>query len=1027
MSRPPATTRPSPRRRWRARARRAWLPFCPADAPGGPVELGRAMGAFLRELARLAPDEADARLRAAGLDAWAAGNLLAYLAEQREATGRLPDDRALVVERFRDELGDWRLAVHSPFGARVNAPWALAIGARLRERHGVEVQIMHTDDGIVARVPDADTPPTAADVVFDPEEIAAVVRAEVGGSALFASRFRECAGRALLLPRRSPGRRTPLWQQRQRSAALLSVAAEFENFPVVLETMRECLQDVFDLPGLVGLLRDVDARRLRVVEVETPAPSPFARSLLFGYVATFLYDGDAPLAERRAQVLSLDSRLLAELLGEADLRELIDPEALAAVEAELARLTPDRQARDVEGTADLLRVLGDLTTAEALARGATEQWLEALAAAGRALRVRIGGEARWVAVEDAGRLRDALGVPLPVGVPAAFTEPVRDPLGDLVSRFARTRGPFDADELAARFGLGVSVVVAALERLVGAGRLVRGELRPGGSGEQWCDAEVLRRLRRRSLAALRREVEAVPPRALGAFLPAWQSVSSGRARGVDAVARAVEQLQGALIPASAWERLVLPARVTDYAPSMLDELCSSGEVLWAGAGGLPGDDGWMTLVLAEAAPVLLAPVEPASAASGTGDGAAGDEVVDLASLGAAAATPLHQAVLETLADGAALFFRALSDRVGGPDDTALADAIWDLVWAGLITNDTLAPLRVRLGGGSGVTHRAPARPRRTSLRFASGYGTGSFSQAAAGGAKDEHLRASPGRGRPVTPRRSGPPTVAGRWSLLPDRDPDPTRRAHALAETLLDRHGVVTRGAVAAEHAPGGFAAVYRVLSAFEDAGRARRGYFVEGLGAAQFAMPGAVDRLRAVAGELRAADEEPEWATGPASGPVPAGMPGALGAVGAPGGFAPPPRGSQPREDRRAVVLAATDPAHPYGAALPWPARLDGDEGPAHRPGRKAGALVVLVDGDLVLYVERGGKTLLSWPEAARALRPAVDALALAVRDGRLGQLTVERADGRPVVDGALGEALLGAGFHPTPRGGLRLRAQPR
>ncbi|MDT3443101.1 DEAD/DEAH box helicase [Pseudofrankia sp. BMG5.37] len=1008
------------------------LPFWHGDSPGRPAELGRALGGFLRELTKKTPDEAEARLRAAGLDEWAASNLLTYLDEQRAATGRLSDDRTLVVERFRDELGDWRLAVHSPFGARVNAPWALAIGGRLRERYGVEVQIMHTDDGIVARVPDADAPPTAADAVFDPDEISALVRAEVGGSALFASRFRECAGRALLLPRRSPGRRTPLGQQRQRSAALLSVAAEFESFPVVLETMRECLQDVFDVPGLTALMRDVDARRLRVVEVETPAPSPFARSLLFGYVATFIYDGDAPLAERRAQVLSLDSRMLAELLGEADLRELIAPEALAAVEAELARLAPERQARDLEGAADLLRVLGDLTTPEALARGATEEWLEALAAAGRALRVRIAGEERWVAVEDAGRLRDALGVPLPMGVPAAFTEPVRDPLGDLVSRYARTHGPFDADELATRFGLGVSVAVAALERLVGVGRLVRGELRPGRPGEQWCDAEVLRRLRRRSLAALRREVEAVPPRALAAFLPAWQAVTSGRSRGVDGVARAVEQLQGALIPASAWEQLVLPARVSDYSPAMLDELCASGEVLWAGAGGLPGDDGWLTLVLADAAPLLLPPVAPdlatdtttaAAMAAGAGeaerrvDEPASGEVVDLGGVAAGVASPLHRAVLDALADDQALFFRTLSDRVGSLDDTALANVIWDLAWAGLITNDTLAPLRARLAGGSATAHRSAPRPRRTSLRFASGH----HPPGAAG------LGRGAGLGRPAVPRRSGPPMVAGRWSLLPARDTDPTRRAHALTETLLDRHGIVTRGAATAEHAPGGFAAVYRVLSAFEDAGRARRGYFVEGLGAAQFAMPGAVDRLRVIAGEQRAAAEEPDWAAEPAGPAGPAGQVGLGGTVGNIHMFGriPGAGGARAGAERRAVVLAATDPANPYGAALPWPSRPEGvgGDGPGHRPGRKAGALVVLVDGDLLLYVERGGKTLLSWPNPARALQPAVDALALAVRDGWLGRLAVERADGQAVTGSALGEALLRAGFHPTPRGGLRLR----
>ncbi|MCK9928365.1 ATP-dependent helicase [Frankia sp. Mgl5] len=988
------------------------LPFWHGDAPGRPAELGRALGSFLRELSAASPRDAADRVRAAGLDTWATANLLTYLDEQRAAAGHLSDDRRIVVERFRDELGDWRLAVHSPFGAPVNAPWALAIGARLRERYGAEVQIMHTDDGIVARVPDAAEPPEAELVVFEPEETEALVRAEVGGSALFASRFRECASRSLLLPRRTPGRRTPLWQQRQRSAHLLSVASTFGDFPVVLETMRECLQDVYDVPALVGLMRDIGARSLRVVEVETPSPSPFASSLLFGYVAAFMYDGDAPLAERRAQVLSLDSSLLAELLGEAELRELIDPGALERITAELQRLVPDRHAHDVESTADLLRALGDLTDEEAGARGVAPSWLAALADAGRVIRVRIGGEERWAPVEDAGRLRDALGVPLPMGVPAAFTEPVRDPLGDLVSRYARTHGPFEPAAVAARFGLGVAVVVGALERLTAAGRLVRGELHPDRAGEQWCDAGVLRALRRRSLAALRKEVEAVPTRAMGAFLPAWQSVTTGRGHGVDAVLRAVEQLQGAPVPASALEQLVLPARVSDYSSAMLDELCATGEVLWAGAGGLPGNDGWVTLVLADSAGELLPPPDL--------DAAGGD---------------LHRAILDALAGDQALFFRTLSDRVGALDDTALADALWDLVWAGLVTNDTLAALRVQLGAGRPAHPAHPVPPRRRSAR------------------------GRPARfGRPAMPRRAGPPTVGGRWSLLPEREPDPTRRAHALAESLLDRHGIVTRGAVTAERTPGGFAAVYRVLSAFEDAGRCRRGYFVESLGAAQFAVPGAVDRLRAIAGAQRDAADQPAWSapdlvasglgvsgfSASDLGAQSLGTPGLgsghaaaarLGGAAAAERFPAAGSGGPPGYGARrggtgaaaAVVLAASDPANPYGAALPWPKRpaADGEgsgSGSGHRPGRKAGALVVLVDGELVLYVERGGRTLLSWSDAPGLLGPAVGALAGAVRAGSLGRLAVEKADGAAVVGSGLGAALERAGFHPTPRG-LRLR----
>ncbi|HEX8002953.1 MAG TPA: ATP-dependent helicase [Mycobacteriales bacterium] len=927
------------------------MPFWHGDAPGRPVELGRALGAFLRTMSRLSDPDARARAAEAGLDEWASANLVAYLREQQAATGHLPDDRTVLVERFRDELGDWRLCVHSPFGAQVNAPWALAVAARARERYGVEVQTMHSDDGIVVRLPESQEAPTAELVLLDPDEVEGLVRDEVGGSALFASRFRECAARALLLPRRNPGKRTPLWQQRQKSAVLLQVAGRFGSFPVVLEAMREVLQDVFDVPGLRGLMSDVAARKVKLVEVETPAPSPFARSLLFGYIGAFMYEGDAPLAERRAQALSLDSALLAELLGQAELRELIDVEALAEVEVELQRLAPSWHARSPDEVADLLRVLGDLTTAEAVERGAQPAWLAELEEARRALRVRIAGSERWVAAEDASRLRDALGVPLPVGLPEAFLEPVADPLGDLVSRFARTHGPFVAADAAARLGLGVAVVHDALHRLAAAGRVVHGEFRPGGSGTEWCDAEVLRSLRRRSLAKLRREVEPVPAVALARFLPAWQQVGSSSGRGLDAVLRAVEQLAGAPVPASALESLVLPSRVADYSPALLDELCASGDVVWAGSGALPGSDGWVSLYLADAAPLLLPPSPLADP------------------------SPLHASVLAALEGGAALFFRSLSDRVGGPDDADLVTALWDLVWAGLVTNDTLAPLRSLLGRG-----RAPSRRRAPVSRYR-------------------------GLGRPALPSRSGPPMGAGRWSLLPDREADATRRMHAVAETLLDRHGVVTRGAVQAEHVPGGFAAVYAVLKAMEESGRCRRGYFVEGLGAAQFALPGAIDRVRALASERRHDDVLPPpgpetWAPGSRTGRV----------------RTPP-----------AIVLAATDPANPYGAALGWPERIaDSGSGDGastgHRPGRKAGALVVLVDGDLVLYVERGGRSLLTWTEEPERLQPAVDALALAVREGSLGKLAVERTDGDFVLGTPLGAALEAAGFRPTPRG-LRLR----
>ncbi|GII78276.1 DEAD/DEAH box helicase [Sphaerisporangium rufum] len=919
------------------------LPFWHGDTPGRPAELGRALGAFLREISGGSTD----RLAAAGLDEYAIGNLLAYLAEQRQATGHLPDDRTLVIERFHDELGDWRVVVHSPYGARVHAPWALAIGRRLRERYGVDVQATHSDDGIVLRIPDTLEGAPGDVAVFDADEIEQIVTEELGGSALFASRFRECAGRALLLPRRNPGRRAPLWQQRQRAADLLKVAGRYGSFPIVLETMRECLQDVFDVPGLIALMRDVAARRVRVVEVETAQASPFAASLLFSYVGAFMYEGDAPLAERRAQALALDTRLLAELLGEADLRELLDPDVVADTERELARL--DRPLRDAEDVADLLRTHGPLLEEDVVVRDGSAALLAELAAARRAIRVRVAGTECWAAIEDAGRLRDALGVPLPVGVPHAFLEPLADPLGDLLARHARTRGPFPAATAAARFGLGAAVVTDTLRRLAAAGRVVPGEFRPGGRGEEWCDAGVLRLLRRRSLARLRKEVEPVPPEVLGAFAPAWQGITAGRpAGGTDALVHAIEQLQGAAVPASALESLVLPSRVAGYHSGLLDELTASGEVIWAGQGALPGGDGWVALFFADTAPLLLPP--PAEITM----------------------TPLHEQIMTALGGGGALFFRDLSGRAGPADDTVLAAALWDLVWSGRVSGDTPAPLRATLGTGR-PAHRPPGSRRRV-----------------------------------VLPTRSGPPTVSGRWWALPEPAGDPTMRAHAQAEVLLERHGVVTRGAVAAERLAEGFGAVYPVLRALEESGRCRRGYFVEGLGGAQFALPGAVDRMRAIGATL---------ADGPPAEPDAVRPVGALAAREW-AGDVPARRGRAGGGERRAVVLAATDPANPYGAALPWPAH-PGEV--SHKPGRKAGALVVLLDGRLVLYVERGGRTLLSFADDDR-LRPAVDALALAVRDGALGKLTVEKADGAAITGSPLAAALEEAGFHPTPRG-LRLR----
>ena len=956
------------------------LPFWKGDSLGRPAELGRAVGAFVREVEALTPDAARTRVMAAGLDDWAADNLLTYLREQREATGHVPDDRTIVVERFRDELGDWRVAIHSPFGAQVHAPWALAVSARMRDRFGVDVQAMHGDDGIVLRLPDLEFEDLDGVrergvgrelldlVTLDPDDVRALVTEEIGGSALFAARFRECAARALLLPRRQPGRRQPLWQQRQRASQLLEVASQYPSFPIVLEAVRECVQDVFDVPGLVDLMRDITSRRVTVVDVESSTPSPFAKSLLFGYVAQFLYEGDSPLAERRAAALALDPSLLAELLGTSEglaLRDLLDAEQIARTEAELQRLTPDRAARDADDVLDLLRSLGPLPSDGILLRcregtthGDVTAWLADLASARQVIPVRVAGEDRWSAIEDASRLRDALGVSLPPGVPQTFLEPVSDPLGDLVARYARTHVPFHAAEVARAYGLGIAVATTALARLVSTGRVVEGELLPtGGGGTEFCDAEVLRMLRRRSLAALRAEVEPVTPVELSRFLLGWQGVG-GRLRGREGLLRVVEQLSGAVLPASAIETLVLPSRVADYSPGMLDELMATGEVLWCGHGSLPGDDGWVSLHLVDSAHLTLPGPDP-------------DLVPDEQGL----------AVLDALAGGGAHFFRTLSDQVGSTDDEALSSTVWGLVWAGRVTGDTFAPIRALLAGGRTAHKRTSAGPRRT--RYAGRRGPLGA------------LGASPAR--PSLPSRSGPARVTGRWSLLPPVDLDPTLRAYANAELLLDRHGILTRGATVAEDVPGGFAALYRVLARAEEAGRVRRGYFVEGLGASQFGTTGAVDRLRS-----------------------------GTGGVGA-------TRGDRASAPPAAVVLAASDPANPFGAALPWPERaLDPadasgkgtDKRRRHQPGRKAGAVVVLVDGELVLYVERGGKTLLTSSEDPDLLRAAAGALADAVRRGSLGRITVEKADGGQLLgsDHPVVPALEQAGFHLTPRG-LRMR----
>jgi ATP-dependent helicase Lhr and Lhr-like helicase len=954
------------------------MPFWHGDGPGRPLELGRALGAFTRELRSATPAEATDRLRHVhGLDDSAAANLVAYLDEQADATGVVPDDRTIVVERFRDEIGDWRVCILSPFGAQVHAPWGMAVKRRLSELWGTEIEMMWSDDGIVVRLPDgveslsdvgdgdgagpgadrgdgegwwaADAVPgrpslaggiarrpgggpgsVLDSLTFDPDEIHDVVVSELPGTALFASRFRESAARALLLPRRRPDRRTPLWQQRQRSADLLAVAGRYPTFPILLEATRECLNDVFDLPALRDVLSDIRSRRVRLVEVETPHASPFAQSLLFGWIGVYMYEGDAPLAERRAAALALDRDLLDDLLGADELRELLDAGALADLELDLQRLTDGRRARDPDELHDLLRTLGPLSLVEVDARcegGDAAAWVQGLEAERRAFTATVAGEARVCAAEDAGRLRDALGVAIPVGLPSVFTDPVEAPLVGLLGRFARTHGPFTTAQAAARQGVPVERALVALGALESDGRVVQGEFRPDGVEREWCDVEVLRQLRRRSLARLRHEVEPVDGSTLASFLQQWHGIGSAR-RGLDALADVLGQLQGAPLPASVLESEILPARLAEWRPADLDALCTAGELVWVGAGAVGSADGRVRLVFRDHAALLV----PAA-----------DEATEMPD------GPVHRALLDWLGQRGASFWSDLVRAVqqaGQPyDDATVLAALWDLVWAGLVTNDSLAPLRAYVSG---------------------------------------RVRRAAGRRRPATGRlsRLGPPQAAGRWSLvapLLEPRPTPTELAHARAAQLVDRYGVLTREAALGEGTEGGFAGVYPVLRALEEKGRVRRGYFVAGLGAAQFALPGAVDRLRSAR---------------PSAAPVP----DVEGEGEAATGGSP------------ALVLAATDPAQPYGAALPWPET-------GGRPARAAGALVVLSEGDAVAFVERGGRSLWTFPHAARHPRwPA--ALGQRAAAGRVRSHEIVTIDGEPVRTSSWADAFRAAGYVDGYRG---------
>lgn len=948
------------------------VPFWRGDAPSRPYSLGQGVGSLAGSLGAAEAGEALDILTKIGFTTDAATNTVTYLAEQVEHTGRVPSASTLMVERSRDEVGDWLYILHSPFGLSVHSPWSLAINARLADRWGLQTKAVASNDGIIVRVPDMDLgsgePPQAGEIfLFDPEEIDAIIRDEVENSAVFASRFREVAARALILGGSLPGKRSPLWQQRLRASALLEVAANYSDFPMILETMREVLQDVYDTGALRKVLTDVHSRKTGFTEIITETPSPFARSLLFGYVGEFMYEGDTPSSERRLAALSVDPQMLSELLGEVALKDLLEAEAIRQVISELQRTKPGWQLKGSTGVLDLLRTLGPLTAKEIGERidpssGDHMDLIGDLLVNRQAYEARLGGQVYLAAMEDAGLLAHASGTPPPQGVPSAFLNVQGDPLRSLVVRYAATNGPFTAEGAAARFQVAQATMETTLRSLAEEGRVLRGRFLPdelfdyeAGPDSQWVAKPVLEKLRSRSLALLRGAVEPVGRSSYARFLTRWQYADSSL-NGVDGAHTVVEQLAGVYLPASTWETLVFPQRVRDYKPHYLESLVSSGEVHWVGFQAIGSTDGWVAFYPA-GVDVFNAPDE----------GAAGEPMGDLAA-----------AILEALAQRGALFAPAIAAEVGsGVSEPHFEEAMWDLVWRGKITSDSVSALRAKVSGRRSAqkTNRRRSRARSWGRAHTSAtrQGVSSLSQQ---------------------------PSLAGRWSLteslsgaLSDSAAD-FEEASSTALTvwlacMLDRYGVVTRGAVASEQFPGGFAAAYRLLAQFEQEGACQRGYFIEGLGAAQFALPGAVDYLREVHEETQ--------------------------------------KGGMPS----AVTLSATDPANPYGAALPWPP-VEGDV--SARPKRNPGALVSMLDGKPALYLERGGKTALTFegaetegegpseqhegPDGEACREATAKSMVGAARAGHLATFTIEKVGGEPVGVSPWEEAFLAAGFEKVPRG---------
>ena len=1014
-----------------APGRSARLPFWHGEGVGRPAETGRMRGAFLRAVAAgIEGDDAEAeeggfgvscavseRLAADGLDDDAQRNLVELVRAQRAATGTIPDDKTLVVERCEDEQGDWRVLLHSPYGRRVHEPWAMAVSDRIMAIYGYDAQAMAADDGIVLRIPMTETRLPGIELfAFDSDELDRIVRDRVGSTSLFSARFRECAARALLMSPIAPGKRAPLWQQRLKAGQLLEAARREREFPILVETARECLQDVYDMRALHELMEQVQAGSVRLVEAQTSVPSPFAAPLLFGYVGEHLYAGDLPHAEQRASLLSLDPTLLGELLGSTDLGDVLDADVIAGVEAGLQRLAPDRRMRGVEGAADLLRVLGPLSVEEAARRleptldaeagGATADEedaraaLEELYAAHRAFPVAIGGVELWAATDDAQRLRDGLGSTIPpwasAGVDARLQEGegALHPLDELLARYARTHGPFSVEAAAARFGIGVAVARDGLARLASAGRLMQGRFGEDGDGRAraWVETGVFRRLRSLSLAEARRAVQAVSPSAFARFLIDLQGagpLGEERFEGIDGLAQVIAQFEGVFLPASAWEAHVFPSRVRDYRPGMLDELLASGDVVWAGAR-REGDEGdghgraprprssrereAAGLVAFYPTDSPFAPVRP-DLADAPSDGPKPE---------GSAAPSVEAAVVEALGFGGGLFFRQIVDaarRRLAPefvDEAAVAVVMRELMWDGRATNDTYAPVRASLEGAGAAAGKPRSAPRRRVSSRRSAMRTVD----------------SPTMRGIVLAQAAVGAALTGRWSLIMPSPENDTVRAIALVESILDRYGVLSRDVVQLSGVPGGLGSLLPVLRQMEDTGEVLRGAFVQGLGPAQFAARETIDVLRTYEANDAAARSE-------------------------------------------TVVLAADDPACLYGAGLPWPpvahADAEGAEEHEARPTRRAGSLVVVLGGVPALYATAGLRSLLSFTDDGDALARAARALVAhekrslkrAGAEGARKKVVMETLNGRSILDSPLAEVLQDAGLVRLPDG-MRLYVSP-